>query len=123
MKLTNNEIYTYAPLLTKEFGVECEIKFPIKVNFFLQKNIRALMDAAKEIDEARTDIAKRYGELSEDGSYYTVPDDRMEEASKELADLFALEQELSIHSFDINDFGNDISLTTSQMDMLMFMID
>lgn len=123
MKLTNNEIYNYASVLLKEFGPDCEIKFPIKVNFFLQKNIRALVDAAKEVEQARNDIAQRYGELSEDGSYYVVPDEQQEAASAELYDLFNLEQDLDIRTFSIESFGDDIALTTTQMDMLMFMIE
>lgn len=121
MILTNNEIYNYAAILTNEFGPNCDIKFPVKINFFLQKNIQLLTSLAQDIDKARLGIAQQYGVLNEDGSAYSIPDDKITEASQELNDLFNLEQDVNIRQFNIDDFNN-IELSYQQMSALMFMI-
>lgn len=121
MKLTNNEIYFYANELLTYFGQDCEIKFPIKVNFFLQRNIKKMTELAQDIETSRIAIAKEYGEPNEEGSYAIAPD-KIEEASKELNDLFSLEQDVDIHIFKIDDFTN-IELSMKQMNALMFMIE
>lgn len=121
MKLTNNEIYVYANELLTYFGQDCEIKFPIKVNFFLQKNIKKMTELAQDIEASRIAVAKEYGEPNEEGSY-TISPDKVEDASKELTDLFSLEQDVDIHIFKIDDFTN-IELSMKQMNALMFMIE
>lgn len=121
MILTNNEIYNHASALTAEFGPDCEIRFPIKVNFFLQKNIQILTALAGDIDKARISLAQQYGVLNEDGSAYTIPTEQIPTVSMELEELFAIEQDVNIRQFDINDFNN-IELTYKQMNALMFMI-
>lgn len=122
MTLTNNEIYGYASALLTEFGPDCEIKFPIKINFFLQKNIKLMSDLAQDIDNSRLEIAKQYGTLNEDGMAYSIPDEHLEAAARELNDLFSLTQDVAVRKFNIDDF-NDIELTAKQMNALMFMIN
>lgn len=122
MKLTNEKIYTYAQNLMSTF-VGTDVVLPVKVNFYLQKNKKILTELAQDIEEARMEIAKKYGELSENGSQYVVADDKIEEANKELVDLFELEQEVQIYTVSIDSFKDDMALSTSQMEALMFMID
>ena len=54
MKLTNNQIYTYANSLSMAF-TDAEQKFPVKVNFYLQKNKAILLSLAQDIEKARID--------------------------------------------------------------------
>ena len=122
MKLTNNQIYNYASALMVEFGADCNIKLPVKINFFLQKNIQAISALAQEIEKTRLTIAQSYGELNESGSAYSVPEDKIMEVQNELNDLFSLEQDVAIHTFNIDDFAN-VELTYKQMNALMFMIE
>jgi predicted nucleic acid-binding Zn-ribbon protein len=122
MKLTNNEIYTYARVLMETFQ-DGEQKFPIKVNFYLQKNKTTLLALAQDIEKARLEIAQNYGELNETGEQYIIPNDKMAEATKELEDLFNLEQEVQIYKINIDSFSDDMMLTAAQMEALMFMID
>lgn len=121
MKLTNNEIYFYTNNLLTYFGQDCEIKFPIKVNFFLQKNIKKMTELAQDIEASRLEIARAFGTFSDEGGFI-VPEDKTEEASRELNDLFSLEQDVDIHIFKIDDFTN-IELSMQQMNALMFMIE
>ena len=123
MKLTNNKIYTYANNLLAEFSNSADLKLPVKINFYLQKNIQTLKTLATEIEENRLAIVRSYGELTEDGAAYSIPADKVAEAQKELNDLFALEQEVQIYTVNIDALNNDIVLTMRQMEALMFMID
>lgn len=122
MKLTNLQIYNYANALLEEFGAGCDIILPVKINFFLQKNIQTLTTLGKEVENARLAIVQQYGELNEEGTAYIIPADKIEAASNELNDLLNLEQDVLIRTFKIESFDN-VDLTYKQMNALMFMID
>lgn len=122
MKLTNNQIYTYATDLAAAFQ-DTNQKFPVKVNFYLQKNKETLIAMAQDIEKARIDLLSNYGNLDQETNRFTIDPDKMEIASKELEDLFNLEQEVNIYKVNIDNFGDDLSLTTGQMEALLFMID
>jgi hypothetical protein len=95
---------------------------PVRINFFLQKNIQILTAAAEEIEVARLKIAQDFGELNKDGTQFVIPPEKILEARKELNDLFNLEQDLSIHIFKLEDFDG-IDLTYQQLSNIMFMIE
>lgn len=123
MKMKNVEIYTLAKNLI-EFFEDDEQRFPVKVNFYMQKNKNTLFALAQDIDNARLEIVKNYGTInSEDESQYFIEADKVEMAQQELNDLFNLEQEVNIYKVDIDSFPDDISLTASQMEALLFMIN
>jgi hypothetical protein len=56
MKLTNNEIYTYANTLAQAFD-DKDQKLPIKISFYLQKNKNTLIQLAQDIEQLRMSIA------------------------------------------------------------------
>lgn len=122
MKLTNNEIYIYAQNLMMAFEDKNQ-KLPIKISFYLQKNKNTLLQLAQDIEQSRLEIARSYGELDEESSQYIIPPEKMEEASQELNDLFNLEQDVQIYTINIDSFGDDLTITTAQMEAIMFMID
>ena len=119
MQLTNQTIYTYAEALASVMGNN-EIYIPAKANFFIQKNISLIAAAAQEIEKSRLEIAQHYGEETEGG--YTIPNDKIPAAAKEIEDLFAIEQEIEIRTFKIEDLG-DTQFTNTQMKAIMFMIE
>lgn len=122
MKLTNNEIYGYAVALNEAFSDDTQ-RLPMKFNFYLQKNKKTLTELGSDIEDSRADIIRSYGKLTEDGTQYEIPSDIVEKAQKELEDLLMLEQEVNIYMIKSNDLTDDISLTTKQMEALMFMIE
>lgn len=122
MKLTNSEIYSYAIALNEAFADNTQ-RLPMKVNFYLQKNKKTLVELGQDIEESRLEIIRSYGEPTEDGTQYSIPRDKIEEAQKELEDLLALEQEVNIYMISADSLTDDISLTTGQMEAIMFMID
>lgn len=122
MTLTNNEIYMYTRQLMDAFS-DGEQKLPIKINFYLQKNKNTLLALAQDIERSRLEIAQSFGTLDDAGEQYVIPNDKLAEASKELEDLFNLEQDVAIHKISIDSLNDDLMLSAAQMEALMFMID
>lgn len=122
MTLTNNTIYNLALALQSSFTDGAQY-LPVKVNFYIQKNKATLFNLAKDIEEARTAILQTYGTLNEESGQYEFDEKNATIAAHELNDLFNLEQEVQIYTVSIDSFGEDLSLTTGQMEALMFMID
>ena len=121
MKLNNQQIYQIANNTISNLD-NLNIYIPAKANFFLQKNLQTLTTAAQEIDKSRIEIAKHYGVLDEEGQQYKILEDKLDEASKELEDLFSIEQELNIKTFSIEALGS-AEFTPAQMQAMMFMIE
>lgn len=119
MKLTNQQIYNYAQAL-RAFSID--IKLPVRINFFLQKNIQTIMNATEEIEKARLGIGAQFGVINEAQNGYDIPAENMETVNRELNDLFSLEQEINLHMFKLDDFDG-IELTYQQMSAIMFMVE
>lgn len=120
MKFTNNKIYQLGTDIAKNLK-DLNIYIPAKANFFLQKNIAVISNAAQNIENSRIEIIKHYGELDENTQQYNVPEEKMPEAIKELEDLFNIEQEIDITTFSIEALGT-AEFTPVQMQSIMFMI-
>ena len=119
--LTNNEIYNYANALAEQFQ-DKDVKFPIKVNFYLQKNQNELMTLAQDIEKQRVEIIQEYGEVNEETQQIEIPPEKIPEASEKINDLFSLTQDIKLYKVDLEAFGN-IELTSGQMQVLLFMIE
>lgn len=118
-KFTNDEIYRIA---TSQAFADFTSYIPAKANFIIQKNFSVFAAAAQGIEEARLEVAKHYGELTEDGTKYNISEENMKAVSDELAELFSMEQELDIKTFDIDSLGT-AEFTPAQMQILMYMIE
>jgi hypothetical protein len=121
-KMTNSEIYNIATILGKAFEDEKQV-LPVKVNFYMQKNRATLMALAQEIEKARVEILQKHGTLNEETNQFEFTNEVAETVVKELNDLLGLEQEVNIYTVNIDNFGDELTLTTGQMEALMFMID
>lgn len=121
MKLSNYTIYNAAQKINSAFTQKSQY-LPAKINFFIQKNAQTLTLAAEEIEKNRISIIQHYGVSDPESGNVEVPEDKITEASKELEDLFSIEQDLPIHMIDINKFG-DIELSLEQMNAIMFMVE
>lgn len=120
MKLTNNKILEYANLLATIKN--SQIKLPVRVNFFLQKNIRIILDAAAYIEENRINIGRSYGELNEMQNSYIIPPESMAAVNAELNELFSIEQDLEITAIPLSAF-DEVELTMEEMNAIMFMVE
>ena len=117
--MTNLEIYAYADALMNAFKEE--ITLPVKVNFYLQKNMTRMIEAGKEVEKTRMEIIQKYGTPTEDGQNIEVSADMVETVNKELEDLFALEQEIKVNELALDAFDG-IDLTSAQVAAIAFMI-
>lgn len=120
--MTNSEIYNIATVLGKAFEDEKQV-LPVKVNFYMQKNRATLTALAQEVEKARVEILQKHGTLNEETNQFEFSNEVAETVIQELNDLLSLEQEVNIYTVSIDSFGDDLSLTTGQMEALMFMID
>lgn len=120
MILKNSEIVGFAQRFDKAFHSESQY-FPAKINFYIHKNIKNLVDLCDIIDNARQDIFKRYGEKHEDGSLTFSETNRIL-ANQEISVLLNLEQDVPISTIKLSDLDN-LVFTPEQMQTLLFMIE
>lgn len=118
--LTNDEIYFINKQLNKTFE-DSQQYLPAKVNFYIQKNKKRIAELAQEIEIARAEIIKNFGEQKEDQKYY-IPQDKIQEAQQELLDLLNIQQEIEVFTISLDDIEN-LHFTLPQMEALMFMIE
>lgn len=124
-QFSNREILLYAEQLKKIFlDLGQDIELPVKINFFLQKNIKTLMDAAQEIEEMRLKIGKKYGTYeAETQSYHILNGENLEKAQQEIINLLSIDQVLDINLISLTELQNTTHLTVGQMNAMLFMID
>ena len=125
--LKNGEIFEMATKLIEAFQKDTESgekTYPIKVLFYLRKNMKTLTELAQDIEKARVEIIKRYGTPSEENpeQYQFETQEKIEAANKEFEELFGLEQEVTIYTIPLEAFNN-MELTEKQMDAVMEMIE
>ncbi len=118
--LTNNEIYGIAMALLESGVSQLDISLPVKVNFYLQKNVAVILEMAKDIENNRNEILQKYGTPTEEGNY-TFEDDKLEIANQELVDLFTLQQEVPIYEISLDAFDG-VELTSKQVQAITYMI-
>lgn len=119
--LTNKQIYNYATELMNNFS-DKDLKLPVKINFYLQKNQLELLTLAQDIEQQRMDIIQEYGVLDEETQNYIIPNDEINIVTKKINELFDLTQDVKIYKVKLKDFG-DIDFTPNQMKALLFMIE
>ena len=121
---SNLQIYNMATALIGAFQSNGEnTNYPVKVNFYLQKNMNSVIEIAKDIEAKRIEIIKKYGNPSEeDPEAYIIPDENIEVASKEVNDLLELEQEVAINMIKL-DWLDGIDMSAAQVAAMSFMID
>lgn len=122
MLMKNSEIYNYAQALVGAFQDNNQ-RLPVKINFYLQKNKKTLLSLSQDIEQSRLEIAQNYGTINEEGTAYTIPEENIAAVNTEIQDLLNIEQEVPIYQVSIDSFSDDLTLTTAQMEAIMFMID
>lgn len=118
--MKNRQIYEYGQKLA--IFNNSNIKLPVRINFYLQKNIQLISQAMEDINQARLRIGAQYGTPNSEGTGYDIPSENIPEVNQQLNELFDLEQEINIHKFKVDDFEN-IDLTYQEMSAILFMIE
>jgi hypothetical protein len=107
--MKNMEIYNTANSLLESFSDD--LNLPVKINFYLQKNIKTVVDIAQDIEKTRLEIFDKYN----------FDEDVIDTVNKEITDLFELEQEVKVNLLEL-DWFDSIDLSTSQVNAISFMI-
>jgi hypothetical protein len=122
--MSNMEIYNIASALVtlqKKMSDE-QMVFPVKVNFYFQKNTSILVDMAQDLDEERSNIIMKFGSPSESNpEQIEIPKDKVEEVNKQLQDLFSLEQEVAVNVINLEWFDG-VNMTPAEFAAISFMI-
>ena len=117
--LTNLEIYTTAQALME--SITTDINLPVKVGFYIQKNMKKMTELAQEIEKSRMEIFDKYGEKDEENNQYKFDKSVQEQVQKELNDLFDLTQDVKINMLEL-DWFDDIDLNANQIAAISYMI-
>lgn len=123
MKLTNSQIYSYAQNF-QNFN-ETNISLPIRINFYIQKNISNITNEAISIEKSRNFIIKKYGkEDPKNPGTFIFDDDKIDIAQKELDELGSIEQNIKIYKIKLSELVNaNLDINTDNLQAIMFMID
>lgn len=117
--LTNLEIYTTAQALME--SITTDINLPVKVGFYIQKNMKKMTELAQEIEKSRMEIFDKYGEKDEENNQYKFDKSVQEQVQKELNDLFDLTQDVKTNMLELDWFDN-IDLNANQIAAISYMI-
>lgn len=117
--LTNLEIYTIAQALME--NITTDMNLPVKVGFYIQKNMKKMTELAQEIEKSRMEIFDKYGEKDEENNQYKFDKSVQEQVQKELNDLFDLTQDVKTNMLEL-DWFDDIDLTANQIAAISYMI-
>lgn len=117
--LTNLEIYTTAQALME--NIATDINLPVKVGFYIQKNMKKMTELAQEIEKSRMEIFDKYGEKDEEKNQYKFDKSVQEQVQKELNDLFDLTQDVKTNMLEL-DWFDDIDLNANQIAAISYMI-
>ena len=117
--LTNLEIYTTAQALME--SITTDINLPVKVGFYIQKNMKKMTELAQAIEKSRMEIFDKYGEKDEENNQYKFDKSVQEQVQKELNDLFDLTQDVKTNMLEL-DWFDDIDLNANQIAAISYMI-
>lgn len=121
MLYTNEELYLILKNLNEQIFSQTDLIFPVKINFYIQKNKNLLIPLVQEIEDTRIKIVSANGTLNKETNQYSIDPDKMPIVIDELNKLFAIQQEVNFYQCELKDLG-DVPLTMQQMNALMFMI-
>lgn len=121
--MKNKDIIENLAKLNSSFVNSSDVFLPVKLNFFIQKNKQKLIQCAKEIEDFKMDLGRKYGNYSEETNGYSIKEEYLDLVAKELNDLAEIDQDIKIEKVNINALSDDLKLTFDQMDALMFMIE
>lgn len=120
--MTNAEIYSHANNLLSAFEDIADLSLPVKVHFYFQKNTNTLIEMAQELEKSRNAIMDKYGTLDEETQSYKFEEDKLEQANRDINDLFSVEQEVAINVIPLEWFDS-VNFTAKQVSAFSFMLE
>lgn len=126
IKLSNKRILNDVNAL----GALTNKQLPVKVSYAIAKNIVKIEAELKTYNSEREKLLEKYSEKGEDGKSIIengniiIQEDKIQEWDKDIADLLAIENEIDIHKFSINEFNNkDCDISPAELMTIDYMIE
>lgn len=118
---TNQEIYTYATKLVEVFKNKEQV-LPLKLNYWLHRNMKTMSLLAEEIEYQHYEIINRYMKYDEEAErgYFETEDDEAA-ATNKIQEVLQLERKVQIFMLSIDDLDPNFELSIELMEALMFM--
>lgn len=113
---TNDQLTTYL-----KSAMNCLPYAKGVTGFVLNHNYKEIFEKIKEYLDLRNTVIQKYGEMSEDGTYEIVDEERLEKANKELEDYGALKVSVDIVKIP-EEKTVESNLTAAQLMSLSWMI-
>lgn len=121
MIFTNNEIYNLA-IKAECFHNDRSTHFPVKIGFYLFKNLKIFTEAARDIDDMKRNIVMQYGAKAKDDETYIIAPEDQAAVQKELSELGKLTQDIQLYPLKLKDF-EDTKLSGEQLEILISMME
>lgn len=118
--MTYAEIYDTAVKLLNNFTEIDNTYLSAAAAFSIQKNKQNLLSIAGEIETSRMGILNKYN-TNDNSDDIKIATDKIDVANKELAELLAIQEEIKIYTFSIEELEG-IKFTPLQMEAILFMI-
>lgn len=126
MKLSNERIVNDANVL----GVISQKNLPIKVSYAIAKNIAKIEAEIKVYNKERQKLIEKYSvkdeegkPLIEDNSIKIAPEN-VEEWNRDIKELLAIENEIDIHKFHIDELLNsNCVMSPAELMLIDYMIE
>lgn len=100
--MTNDEIYRCAIGIMNALS-NIETPMPAAISFSITKNKKTISALAEDIEKYRIDILNRYGAKIVENNIVSIPEEKVNDANKELEELLTISQEVRIYTFSIED--------------------
>ena len=97
MLYANEELYLILKNLNEQIFSQTDLIFPVKINFYIQKNKNLLIPLVQEIEDTRIKIVSANGTLNKETNQYSIDPDKMPIVIDELNKLFAIQQEVNFY--------------------------
>ena len=95
---------------------------PIKTSYWIGKSTKKISREIELIEEKRRELVKKHG-TTNDKNETSVPQEKMDEFSKDFYELLDTEIEIGLMVFNINDFEGKSGLTGQDMLQLDFLFE
>ena len=126
LKLSNEKIVNDSNTLS----TISQKQLPIKASYAIAKNVSKIEVELKIYNTERQKLIEKYAEKGEDGKVKSengsikIQKEHIEDWNKDMKELMAIENEIDIHKFSMNEFdGKAYDLSPSEFMAIDYMIE
>ena len=123
MKISNERLINDYPALSKIANKE----LPIKASYAIAKNLAKIESEIKIYEKERNKLIEKYAEKDDEGKVKADESGQIafidsKGWAKDIKDLLTIENEIDMHKFSIEAFG-DCNISASELMLIDYMIE